>query len=216
MNIANHKKALIFLGGSFDPIHLGHINTAIELQKKFPNAQLIFLPCGTPALKDFCKASKANRLEMMKIALKNHPQFLIDTREFHKESPSYTIETLKEIRHTLEKDTSVSFVIGQDAFSDFMKWHDWKNILKYCHIINHERPEHNPLYSQELQDFIKQHETFNTADIYSNPNGYIYRINLGNYPYSSTAIRYAFKTHQNPQGLPHELVDYIQKNHLYC
>ena len=150
----------------------------------------------------------------MELALKNHPEFLIDTREFHKETPSFTIETLKDIRHEA-KDTSVSFVIGQDAFADFMKWHDWKNILNYCHIINHQRPAQALPYSKALQSFIQKHEINNPEGLYLNPNGYIYQINLGNYPYSSTAIRNAIQAHQQPQGLSDALIDYINKNDLY-
>lgn len=209
------KKTFIYFGGSFDPIHLGHLYSAEALQKIFTDAKIYFLPCGNPALKRSCIATKAQRLEMLKLALRDYPGFTIDIRELDNTNISYTIETLKNLRLELGDEVSLSFVIGQDAFANFMQWHEWEHILDYCHIINQARPHQACSYSKDLQKFIKQHETHSPSLISKKNKGYIYQLKLGDFPYSSTAIREDLKHNQKPQGLPPLVEEYIQQNHLY-
>lgn len=213
-NTAMHNIKAIY-GGAFDPIHNGHIQTALNICKHLKLEQLYLLPCGQPVFKKGCQASPQQRLDMLHLATKKYPSLLIDTRELTQKTPSYTIDTLKQIRSESSITQPILFILGQDAFQNFLKWHDWKNILKYCHLMILHRPAMKMTYDTRLKKFIFKHLTKNYLQLMSQPCGAIYEWNAGDYPYSSTNIKEALKHQEPPLGVDDMVLQYIHKNHLY-
>jgi nicotinate-nucleotide adenylyltransferase len=208
-------ESIALFGGSFDPVHQGHIQIAQYIQNHFRFSKFIFLPCGTPALKPQCQASNIHRLAMLKLALQSLPQFEIDTRELMRDKTSYTIDTIQEYRQEHGEKVSISLIIGHDAFCHLMQWHRWQELLDYCHIIHHERPSQAHHYPHKLKDYVKQRDADDPNHLIATPKGSIFSIFAGNFPYSSTEIRKSLKNNQVPQGLSPQVLAYIQNHHLY-
>lgn len=210
----NHLSIALY-GGSFDPIHQGHIQIACFLQKFFAFSKFIFLPCGTPALKPSCQASNHDRLAMLKIALEEFPTFDIDTREFNRQIITYTIDTLKEYRQEFGPKVSLSFIIGHDAFANLMHWHHWQELLDYSHIIIHERPHQATSINLELKSYLKLHQTIHREDILEQAHGRIFCLFAGDFPISSSQIRKELQQHKVPLGLNPKVMAFIKKHQLY-
>jgi len=209
------RQSIVILGGSFDPVHQGHLMLALYIQEHFNIEHVIFLPCGTPALKKPCQADAVHRRRMLELAIANFKGLSIDGRELTTTGSSYTIDTLKYFRQQYGPQTSVSFIIGEDAFADFMRWHQWQDILRYANIINTRRLSLAKPYSQALIDYITAHRCLNSEELKQSPNGCIYTLDFEDYPFSSTAIRTSIADHQAPQGLVPQVFQYIEKNALY-
>lgn len=210
-----HQSPLAYYGGSFDPIHMGHLQTALTLCNNLQLSKLYLLPCGQPVFKSICHANAQQRLDMLELAIQDHLKLQVDTRELFKTSPSYTIETLEELRSEISKVTPLIFILGQDAFCKFNQWKNWQAILNYTHLIVIERQELKTPFSKELVDYLQQHETFDIEMLKQTPHGLIYQYHAGSYPYSSTQIRAAIATHAPPLGLDKKVLDYIKEQRLY-
>lgn len=209
------NQSIVILGGSFDPVHQGHLKLALFIQEHFNIEEVLLLPCGTPALKKPCQANAHHRRQMLEIAIADFKGLRIDDHELTASGPSYTIDALKYFRQQYGPQTSISFIIGQDAFADFMHWHQWQDILSYAHIINTRRLSLAKPYAQDLIDYITAHRCQNPEKIKQSPNGCIYTLDFEDYPFSSTAIRNCIANQQRPQGLAPQVFQYIQKHHLY-
>lgn len=207
-------KQIVIFGGSFDPVHLGHLAVAQQLQK-LGFEHIIFLPCGTPALKKACTADARDRLAMLKLALNNQKHFSIDEREINRPGLSYAVDTLKSFREEYGNKASISFIIGEDAFSNLMQWHQWQSLLNYAHIINHTRPNLAQVYPEKLQEYLKLHLSQDLQTIKQKTHGCIIRLELPDYPYSSSAIKSAIQNDMMPKGLDEKVWNYIQKQKLY-
>jgi len=126
-------------GGTFDPIHVGHLRTAIELRDSLGLDHIKLLPCHLPAHRDRPGASSEQRITMLELAVEGIDSLVIDKREAQRDSPSYSIDTLTSFRAELP-DTKLLFCMGMDAFSNFTEWHRWESILEIAHLVVVERP----------------------------------------------------------------------------
>ena len=203
------KKIAIY-GGSFDPIHLGHIYTARDLQTQFHFEKFLFLPCGQPVFKDKNRASDKERIEMLQIAIQDYPNFTIDKREIEKKTKSYSVLSLEEIHQEHPNDTLI-WVMGEDAFSQFPLWYRYQDILKLAHLIILHRPE---VKNMNL-DILKEHQTKKPSDLTDFRHGKVLFFKNNHYPYSSSEIRKAIQNHEIVQGLDKNIQKYIQKNRCY-
>lgn len=209
------SQSIVILGGSFDPVHQGHLKLALYIQEHFNIEQVLLLPCGTPVLKKPCQAGANHRRRMLELAIADFKGLSIDEHELLTTGPSFTIDTLKYFRQQYGPQTSISFIIGEDAFAVFFRWHQWQDILSYANIINTRRLSLSEPYSQGLIDFITEHRCQNREELKQSPNGRIYTLDFEDYPFSSTAIRDRIAKHQRPQGLAPQVFQYIQKYALY-
>lgn len=201
-------------GGSFNPVHLGHVEKILRLDEICHFNELFFLPCGEHALKEKISISKNHRLEMLKIALAEF-HFKIDTQELERLGKSYTIETLRHYRKLYGFNASISFIMGHDAFCDFMQWQEFESILHLAHIILLSRPDHHCSLNQPLSNFFKQHHANDLNLIHKHQYGYIFDVQEKDYPYSSTAIRHEIQVQKKPLGLDPRVYAYIEKHQLY-
>lgn len=127
-------------GGTFDPVHFGHLRTAVELAEGYSLNQLRLLPNHRPAHRDSPTASTAQRIDMLEIATQNSTRLVVDSREALRDKASYTFDTLTEFRKEYP-DAALIFFMGQDAFSAFDSWYRWEHILDLANLVVIDRPE---------------------------------------------------------------------------
>ena len=129
------------LGGTFDPVHNGHLIIAEEAQAKLGLAKVIFIPAGRPYFKDGEDVSDMERrLDMLRLAVNGNPSFEIDTLELEREGATYTIDTMEELRRRMGKEVELFFIIGIDALSELGKWKDPDRLASICHFATMRRP----------------------------------------------------------------------------
>ena len=126
-------------GGTFDPVHYGHLRTAFELIQALRLSEVRFMPAGNPPHRDTTIASPELRLQMVKAAIGQQPGFNVDDREMRRAGPSYSVDTLAELRAEMP-DRSICLIVGMDAFLGLPTWHQWQKILTLSHLIVAHRP----------------------------------------------------------------------------
>ena len=126
-------------GGSFDPVHFGHLRCAFEVQQQLQLDQLRFVPSGNPPHRERATVSAEHRLAMLELALVDYPASLVDTREIENDHPSYSIDTLESIQAE-NADAELTLIIGTDQFSAFDTWHRWQHLLQQVNLAVMQRP----------------------------------------------------------------------------
>lgn len=207
----------LIYGGTFDPPHLGHLNTAIAIQKQLHFERFLFLPCKTPVLKNEPHTSPSQRIHMLKLMLSHHKTFQIDTREITRDSPSYMTLTLASFRKELGEGSSITLCLGMDVFLQLPTWFSFETILTQSNllVLHRENIAESPL-KPPLQDIMSAHETFNLNDLLTHPFGKIYRFDAGRYSISSSQIRSAIQAGQGFEAtLSRPVALYIKQHGLY-
>ena len=126
-------------GGTFDPIHYGHLRTAFELMEAVHLSEVRFLPAGTPPHRETPEASAQERLAMVAAAIGGQPGFIVDDRELRREGPSYSVDTLLDLRAEFAH-RSICLIVGMDAFLGLPQWYHWREILQLAHVVVAHRP----------------------------------------------------------------------------
>jgi len=205
------------LGGTFNPIHNGHLHLAERLQQTLGFEAVRFMPAAIPALKDIPSVSAEQRAEMVKLAIINHPTFEIDTRELERAGPSYTIDSLISLRKELGDKVSICWLIGSDAFAKLNTWHRWNELLNHCHFVVVKRPDSEELnWSSEVDALIVAHQTNDVNALKKSASGKILIQEIEALDISSTQIRQHIASKEDLGNLiPSNVINYIQKYHLY-
>lgn len=208
------------LGGTFNPIHFGHLRLAQELTDALNLKEVRFIPAANPPHKDAPSVSAFHRAEMVKLAIADNPLFTFDNRELLREGASYTIDTLISLRSEVGAEAALCLIMGSDAFTRLNTWHRWQEILNYCHIVLVQRPlitaANQPPLANELTLLLQNHYTENVSDLSNQNTGFIHMQTITALSISSTAIRAALKLKQTPRYLmPQSVIDYIAINQLY-
>lgn len=207
-------------GGTFDPIHYGHLLPVIALAKEVRLNHVSLLPNHIPPHKSQPEATTNQRLEMLRLATEDYPILSVDTREITQarlERPSYTIETLQAWRSENGIDQGLAFILGQDSLLSLPTWNNWQTLLDYCHLLICRRPGYAETPDDEkLNAWISQHQTKNSLDLHQNPHGFIYFANTPLEDISATEIRNKISTGQDCNSLlPLKVWHYIKSQHLY-
>lgn len=201
------------IGGTFDPIHFGHLRPALEIAEMLSLTDVRFIPSATPPHRWQPEATAMQRLDMVKLAIKNDPIFTLDDREYKREGASYTIDTLKSIRKELETDAPLCMIIGLDAFQFFTQWHDWQGILKNCHLVVSSRPGYQQL---ENEEWLEKRLTNKPEELQKTKAGLIYFANVTQLDISATFIRKQLSSGNSSRYLTSDTVyNYILRNKLY-
>ena len=187
------------LGGTFDPIHFGHLGMAQELAQALALDTVKFIPAAVPPLKSQPSTSAIDRCAMVQLAIANNPDFQLDDRELKRTGPSYTLDTLRSLRSELGEQDSLVLFIGSDAFKQFNRWHQWQEIIRLCHIALVARPdsEVSTALDPELVTFLQDHYTENAMDLQSATTGLITMQAITPLTISSSAIREQLKIRQS-------------------
>jgi len=140
-------------GGSFDPVHLGHLKTAKSIKKELNFERLFLLPCHDPVHKNSLHYSPKQRLEMLNLAIKDYPSLEIDTREIDREGNSYMIDTLADLTEEF-KGKTICLIIGMDSFLSFKTWKKWDEFARLVHLIILPRNTKHGKSGMNLQDWF--------------------------------------------------------------
>ena len=207
------------LGGTFNPIHFGHLRMAQELANGLGMDEVRFIPSANPPHKDSVTVSAQHRATMVKLAISDNPLFTLDKRELERKGTSYTIDTLISLREQLGNDTALCLMMGSDAFIKLNTWHRWQELLDYAHIILVQRlsqgKPQEPL-PDELQTLLRDHYAEQVSDLHEEKAGLINMQAISAQEISATQIRELLKLGQSVRYLlPKEVVEYIQQQHLY-
>jgi nicotinate-nucleotide adenylyltransferase len=209
------------IGGTFDPVHHGHLRLAEELGETLKLAEVRLVPSGMPPHRGAPHAAAADRLAMVRLAAAGNPRFVVDDREVRREGPGYTYDTLAELRGECGASRPLVLLLGADAFLEFATWHRWHEIFGLAHVAVAHRPGfpverwggHMPQplareYSARLmQQPLATHLT---------PAGGITVVPFTALDISATAIRERLRTGASPRYLlPDTVLDYIRTHRLY-
>jgi len=133
------ESPLGIFGGTFDPIHYGHLRTAFEMLQSLRFGEVSFMPCGDPPHREATCADAGLRLAMVRAATRGQRGFTVDDRELLRDGPSYSVDTLSALRREFPS-RPIALMIGMDAFLGLPKWHKWREILPLAHIVVAHRP----------------------------------------------------------------------------
>lgn len=202
-------------GGTFDPVHFGHLRPALELQQSIGLDEVRLLPSHVPPHRSQPHATPQQRLAMLRAAVAGDPAFTVDTREFEREGPSYTLDTLQSLRAEMA-GTSLSLLIGMDAFREFSSWHRWREILDYSHLVVMTRPGKLPPEQGELADFVSLHRVADAATLKSRASGLLLFHPVTQLEISGTEIRKILASGKRADFLlPKSVLEVIYSEGLY-
>ncbi|MGP1930620.1 MAG: nicotinate-nucleotide adenylyltransferase [Arsenophonus sp. ET-YP4-MAG3] len=215
--ITNFSSIQALFGGTFDPIHYGHLLSAEALAKKIGLEQIVLLPNYIPTHRQQPKATIQQRLTMIRLAIKNNPLFSIDTRELKSTIPLHTIEILISLRQQIGYQKPLAFIIGQDSLLSINTWFNWKKILNLCHLLVCSRPNYNNYFSTlSMQQWLKNHQIYDPKILNYESCGTIYLANTPLLNISATEIRERKRNRKSCKDiLPAEVLRYINKYYLY-
>ncbi len=212
-------KAIGILGGTFNPIHFGHLRMAQELADSLHLDSVRFIPAANPPHKDAPAITAQHRAAMVRLGIAGNPAFTIDERELQRTGASYTLDTLHSLRSELGNQVSITLFMGSDAFTKFDTWHRWQEIIDLCHIALVQRPQlrgHDQKLSKTLETFLHNHYSENADDLHSQPAGFVTMRQITALDISSTAIRHALQHGDSVRYLmPDDVIDYIAQHKLY-
>lgn len=204
-------KLLGILGGTFDPIHKGHIAIAEHVFQSLKMERMDFIPCNQSPHREQPVASAAHRLAMTQLAVQNHPAFHVNAIEIARGGVSYTVDTVKALSH-IHPNHAICLLMGGDAFSKFHFWHEWETILEYAHIIVISREKSS---ATEIVSLVKRKTTDKNALVRQRA-GLIYCENISPITISATQIREELKKGKSSlSSLSSSVTAYITKNTLY-
>lgn len=208
-------KPIGVFGGTFDPIHYGHLRTAFEMLQALEFEEVRFMPCGDPPHRGVTFANSELRYRMVEAAIAGQDGFVADDRELHREGPSYTVDTLVELREE-HPERSLGLIVGMDAFLGLSTWHRWNELLDVAHIIVAHRPGWKAPDIGPLGELITEHGTHRVDDVHNATHGRIHIHAVTQLEISSTEIRDLIAAGRDPRFLmPDALRNLIQEKEIY-
>jgi nicotinate-nucleotide adenylyltransferase len=211
-------KPVGLFGGTFDPIHLGHLRLAEELGEALGLECVRLMPTGTPPHRSQPCASSADRLAMVRLAIADNPRFQLDEREIHRTRPCYMVDTLTELRAELGPERPVVLFLGADAFAGLESWHDWTRLFDLTHFAIAERPG----YSLEramppaLKAEFAARLCHTPGDLATTAAGRLYHQAITQLDISASLIRKQIASGRSPRYLlPDSVLKHIESQQLY-
>jgi nicotinate-nucleotide adenylyltransferase len=192
-------------GGTFDPIHFGHLRAAFELTELLDLERVLFIPAADPPHRGRPLADAQTRLAMVLAAVEDEESFDVDDRELHRPGPSYTVLTLEELRRE-HGDTPLVLMLGMDAFLGLPTWHRWRELLDLAHVAVAHRPGAIVPSSGELGRLISRCRARHRSEIAAAPAGRIFVHPGTQLDISSTDLRQALLAGRDPRYLMPEAV----------
>jgi nicotinate-nucleotide adenylyltransferase len=214
------KEAIGILGGTFDPIHFGHLRLAEEMLELANLREIKFIPTGTPPHRDMPQVSAQHRSAMVQLAIADQLAFVLDPREVDRSTPCYTVDTLRELRSELGAVQPLCLLMGGDAFLQLNTWREWEHLFELSHIVVGYRPGFTleerihtatPALRQHYQQRLCAAEVLSQQ-----PCGGIVELAIPKLEISATLIRSRVAEKRSIRYLlPNAVADYIHQHHLY-
>ena len=209
------KTLIGIFGGSFDPVHIGHVRIALDACKLLEFQKIRFIPLGRAVHREQPQTTATQRKAMLELALENQPCLSLDCRELQNERPSYTVDTLNDLQRELP-GVSLCLIMGSDAFSAFDRWHEPERILDLCHLLVLQRPGETVNWSESLRYLMTGRVAMDKTQLQREKSGLILLETASQLDISSTAVRACLEAGDSTAGLINGAVAaYIAKHGLY-
>lgn len=206
------------LGGSFDPIHLGHLRAAVELRDMLGLREVRLVPSGQPPHRGGAVADARQRVQMLQLAVAGEPGLVIDEQELHRAGPSFTLYTVLATREVVKNDP-ICLIIGADQFVSFDTWHRWRELCELAHIVVVYRPGWNlsgQIANRDLAELVQERLTDRPGDLSRAMGGKLFFAQLSSMDIASSRIRALIREDKSARYLvPDAVLDYIQQQRLY-
>ena len=208
-------KLIGVFGGTFDPIHYGHLRSAFEMLQALRFDEVRFIPCSDPPHRGTTFANAAQRLEMVSVAVAGQAGFVVDDRELQRGGPSYSIDTLLSLREEFPQH-SLGLILGMDAFLGLPGWRRWQEILDVAHIIVAHRPGWRAPDMGPLGELLTECGTHRSNDLHEQIQGCVHIHAVTQLEISSTEIRELVEAGRDPRFLmPDTVRDVIAASRCY-
>lgn len=215
MKNTNSRKPIGLLGGTFDPVHNGHLRLAIELYERLDLAEVRLIPAARPPLRESPAATAELRCQMVQAAVADTVGLTVDTRELKRPGPSYMIDTLRSFRSEYPEN-SLCLILGMDAFMGLPQWHQWEQLIELAHLLIVRRPGKLLPMAHQMRDFLMTHQTTQSEDLFKKIQGVIWVEEIPALTISATQIRALLAAHRNPRYLlPKAVLELIEIHQLY-
>lgn len=214
-----NDKPIGILGGTFDPIHLGHLRLAQEVAEALALAEVRFIPGGTPPHRAAPRTPAADRVAMVRLAIADNPLFSLDERETRRAGPSYTCDTLAELRAEVGAARPLVLILGADAFLGFTTWRNWRDVLRLAHIAVAHRPgtalgAPGTMVAELASEFVARRG--DARALQSAPAGVIVEVGITALDISSTQVRELVRGKRSTRYLVMPAVQtYIEYKYLF-
>lgn len=196
------------LGGTFDPVHLGHLRSAVEVREALGLDRLHMIPAPQPPLRQAPQVSPAQRFELLKLGIADTPGIIADDRELRRSGPSYSVETLAELRSEYGQDVPLTMVIGFDAFLKLTQWHKVGDIFALAHLVIIDRPGYQMPWPQPLKELVGNRGVDSVAALMQSPSGGVLTLTLPSMmSISATYVRARLKAGESVRYLLPEAVE---------
>jgi nicotinate-nucleotide adenylyltransferase len=204
-------------GGTFDPVHYGHLRTALEVQEALGLAELRLVPCQIPPHRGEPGARPEQRLALLQAALNEAPPGLrIDARELERPGPSYMVDTLASLRGELGAERPLVLIVGLDAFLGLHRWRHWRTLFELAHVAVMRRPGFEPEWPPELARELERRLTSQAADLSGRPAGLIHCVTVTQLDISASRIRALIASGRSARYLtPDAVLECISRMGLY-
>jgi nicotinate-nucleotide adenylyltransferase len=203
------------LGGTFDPVHYGHLRTAWDVHETFGFEEFRWMPAGRPPHRSTAVSDPDHRLAMLRLALDDMPEFSIDTREISRPGPSYMVDSLGEIRASIGKRPLI-LVLGEDNACQLDTWDRWLQLFEFAHMVVMTRPDSDSAVSKRLEIELKKRLVADDTQLQAQPSGCVQKIPVTQLDISSSLIRAKIRAGQSARYLvPEPVRHYIEEHSLY-
>jgi len=208
-------KTLGLFGGTFDPVHNGHLRMALELKQRLALDEMRLLPCHQPPHRDRPLRSSEDRAAMVELAVADCDALSCDQRELQLDQPSYTIETLTQLRREVGAQVSLCWCVGMDSLVNLASWHRWQELLEVAHLVVTARPGWQLPQQGEVAQWLQRHQS-TPQQLAQASAGAVVVCEMSQLDISATDIRQMIAVGHSAQFLMPEVVwSYIQESDLY-
>ena len=191
----------VIYGGTFDPIHNGHLRLAVELRERLGVQELALVPCHIPPHRESPGAGSDQRLALLKLAITDEPGLVLDNRELGREGASYSADTLRQIRQEIGPDEPLCMVVGTDSFAGFDQWREWQGIPELAHICVVVRPGSDLPDKGAPADMLAARRADFARELHQSPAGRILVLEPPLLDISATGIRDRIADGRSPRYL---------------
>jgi nicotinate-nucleotide adenylyltransferase len=210
------NESIAIYGGTFDPVHIGHLRSAIDVRSTLEVGRLFMVPSSTPPHRQKPSVTPADRLEMLRLSVTDLAGIEVDDREINRSGVSYSIDTLAEIRSEYPL-CHIYFILGADAFSLLHTWHRWQELTDFAHLVVLERPgSSSPQPTDPVLEWRSEREIKTVSEFGAENMGRVLRLKLAQWQVSATDIRERCRTGQSIDLLvPKTVQSFIDEHKLY-
>ncbi|MDI5892614.1 nicotinate-nucleotide adenylyltransferase [Halomonas rhizosphaerae] len=166
------------LGGTFDPVHLGHLRSAVELREALALDRVHMVPAAMPPLRGEPRVSPAERLALLRLGIGDTPGLVADPRELERDGTSYSADTLASLRREFGSEARLVMALGHDAFLRLADWHEPERLFELAHVVVIDRPDHRATLPEPLVDLLAGREAEESETLMARPAGRLLRLRL--------------------------------------